>query len=303
VVDIAGYTRADLEALERLRTAVRAADGDVWLPGPGRDEPADPQGRCLVARLGRRLVGYGWLDWWTEVDGTHLFLLPGVVTPAARGRGVGTALLAAQQQQARKLAGQLGMTPVTFGGNADENQPGSRELLLDNGFRPAFTVLEMACGRFPAGPPPALPAGLELRPVRSEHHPRIHAALEESFAGSGLGYIPRSHGEYLADVAHSQSRLELWCVAWDGAEVAGVVINTVRPDRTGETPWVAVRPAWRRRGLALALLGHSLARLAAAGVSCTTLRTVAENPQHSQALYERAGYQVTQRFPRYRKPA
>jgi ribosomal protein S18 acetylase RimI-like enzyme len=37
-------------------------------------------------------------------------------------------------------------------------------------------------------------------------------------------------------------------------------------------------------------------------VSCTTLRTVAENPQHSQALYERAGYQVTQRFPRYRKP-
>jgi GNAT superfamily N-acetyltransferase len=43
------------------------------------------------------VVGYGWLDWWTEADGTNLFLLLGIVDPAARRQGVGTTLLAQQQ--------------------------------------------------------------------------------------------------------------------------------------------------------------------------------------------------------------
>ncbi|MGC5287541.1 GNAT family N-acetyltransferase [Micromonospora sp. DT231] len=59
-----------------------------------------------------------------------------------------------------------------------------------------------------------------------------------------------------------------------------------------------VAPAWRRRGIGTAMLRW----LAEAGVSTARLSTVAENPNNSVRLYEKAGYRVTARQPRYRKP-
>ncbi len=112
MINVRGYGQADLPELERLRAAL-GTDSDTgdgrWLPGPVPANPGDPDGRCQLGYLDGELVGYGWVDWWTEVDGTHLFLLWGCVEPAARGRGVGTALLAAQQERALRIAGRLGM--------------------------------------------------------------------------------------------------------------------------------------------------------------------------------------------------
>ncbi len=68
-----------------------------------------------------------------------------------------------------------------------------------------------------------------------------------------------------------------------------------------DTPWVGVADDWRRRGLASALLRTNHAALWRRGVRRTGLWTVAENRTGSVALYERAGYRVTVRQPRYRK--
>lgn len=303
VVDVRGYAESDAPALDAVRAAVREREGPVWLPGPSPADPADPQRRCLVACVAGAVAGYGWLDWWDEDDGTHLYLLVGTIAPAYRGRGAGTALLHRQQERALAVAWAHGAAPVTFGGNADESQPDGRKLLLDNGFRLAFTAVLLTCDRLPAGPAPSLPGGLELRPVRADHHQRVHAAITECFAGSGLGYVEFTPAEYRDLVERSRDRLDLWCVAWDGDQVAGVVVNVIRPDGSGGTPWVAVRAPWRRRGLGLALLRHSQARLAAAGVTSATVGTVLENRTNSVGLYQRAGYAITRRQPRYRKLA
>ncbi|MEV6522683.1 GNAT family N-acetyltransferase [Longispora sp. NPDC051575] len=290
----------DLAAVEAVRAAVLAAEGDVWLPGPGDDDVADNLPHCVLAELDGRVVGYAWTQWWTEADGTRLYLLTGAVAPDSRGRGVGRALLARQEARAAELAAAEGAARPVLGGNADESQPGTRALLLAAGFEIAFTKvhLEAATGRYDA----ALPTGFDLRPVTPDQHPVLHAAIEACFVDSPNGYVERTFEEYLEEVAEEQSDLDLWLAAWDGDELAGVVVNTIGADGTGGTPWVAVLPRWRRRGLARALMYRSLDLLAARGVTRTALHTVLENENDSVGLYESVGYEVVARRPRYRKP-
>ena len=65
---------------------------------------------------------------------------------------------------------------------------------------------------------------------------------------------------------------------------------------------MAVLPRRRRQGLASALLRRNFALLAAHGIREARIRTVQENPNHTVSLYERVGYRITGRHPRYAKP-
>jgi ribosomal protein S18 acetylase RimI-like enzyme len=276
--------------IARVRDAARAVDGDVWLPGPDTDD--GPAQACRLAEADGTVVGFTWLTRWIEDDGTEVFLLSGVVDPAHRGRGYGTAMLRHQQAYASSLDSTMERTVLAA--NADDTQPDVRELLLRNGFRVAFTVVRMRCPVSEAAAPADLP--FQIRPVLPEHHPALHAAIVECFTG-GYGTEPLDYDDYLAGVRDT----DLWVVAWDGAEIAGLVTNEREADGTVDSPWVAVRPQYRRRGLASALLRRSLATMRANGITVATLRTVAENENDSVGLYEKAGYRVTQRLPRYRK--
>ncbi|GIF74651.1 GNAT family N-acetyltransferase [Asanoa siamensis] len=264
------------------------------------DGPLLDHGRVVAGAVDDgRIVGHGGMTWWDEADGTRLYLLSGRVDPAWRRRGVGTAILRWQEEHAIAYdRDQPDPAEVRcFGVNVAPDQVGNLALVTAQGYRVAFTVVEMACE--PRDDPgDGLPAGLVLRPVAAPQHARIHAAIEECFAGSRDGYRSRTHDEYLRDVRD----VDLWCVAWAGGEVAGVVVTELEPDGTATTPWVAVRPPWRRHGVGLALMRRTLATLADRGVRQARLRTIEENPHHSVGLYERAGYTVTDRQPRYRKP-
>ncbi|HEY9473921.1 MAG TPA: GNAT family N-acetyltransferase [Mycobacteriales bacterium] len=303
----------DLPGLASVRAAVRQVEDGVWMPGP--DTVTDPAAQtpfCLVAEVGGQTVGYTWMDWWTEVDGSRLYLLLGWVVPAWRRHGIGTAMLRWQEQQAAAFAATHTSPGVAvLGGNADEDQPDTRALLLANGYRVAFTVVWMArdLTAEPVGQrvgqqvaEATLPAGIELRPVAHVHHPWIHRAIEECFAEDRTGHLPRTFAEYRHDVRERQSDTTLWTVAWDGDEIAAVMINEIRPNGTGLTPWLAVRAPWRRRGIGRALMLIGLRRLSERGVTSTALATIAQNPHHSAALYQSLGYRVTRRQPRYRKP-
>jgi mycothiol synthase len=276
------HAPGDDAGVRSVRAAARALGSD---PGP----PA-PNG--LVALIGDRIVGYSRMDWWDEADGARLYLLSGCVDPQWRRRGIGRRLLARQEEQAAAhWAAQPGDRPALIGGNAHE------ALLRRAGYRPRFTLVDLA--RDPAGAADAeLPAPLRLRPVEDDHHPLIFAALWTCFARSGLGQHRMSYEEYRTDVRDT----DLWLIAWDGAEIAAVLINERRRDGSVDTQWLAVLPRWRRRGVAMALLRRSLRLLAGAGVRTATIRTVQENPDRTVALYERAGYRVTARHPRFAKP-
>jgi mycothiol synthase len=291
-VTLRPYRTADDPALAAIRNAVRDTEGDVRALRP--ELPL-----TLVAEMDGAVAGFSWIDWWDEADGTRLYLLAGTVDPAYRRRGVGRVLLAGQERQAAEhWQSHPGLGDALLGTRAGDDRPDLLALSRDAGYTVRFTLVDLACdpAGAPAGPP--LPAGVEIRPVRSEHHPLIHAALVACFAGAGLGQETYGYDEYLDDSQDTS----LWQIAWAGDDIAALLIAERLADGTVDTPWVAVRPPWRRRGLAAALLGRSLAQLAAEGIPEAHIRTLQENAHDTLTLYGRAGYRVTRRQPRYAKP-
>lgn len=297
---------ADLGDIRRIRAAIQVLEPRAWPPGPDTEDEADHERFCLIGSVAGQAVAFTWMVRWAEVDGTLMWLLLGGVDPAARGRGIGRALLSWQERAALAHAVQQhGRVPqrAVFGANADDDQPTARGLLLAAGYRVAFTVVSMALACDAVGSVQApLPGGLADRPVGAQMHRRIHAAIEEAFAQSRRGHVPRSFEEYLRDVEARRQDPHLWCVAWDGDEVAGVVIAERAREGEVNLPWVAVRPGWRRRGLAQAMLRTVIARCAADAVHTVRISTVQENENQTVRLYEQVGFRVTQRHPRYRKP-
>src|SRR4051812_2132776 len=234
------YRPGDDPALEAIRDAVRATEGDVR--PPNADLPLS-----LVAEQDGTVTGFGWIDWWDEADGTRLYLLNGTVDPAHRRRGIGSALLTGQERQAAEhWQAHTGLGEALLGTAADDDHPGLLALSRQAGYTIRFPLVDLICDPATAPPGPPLPDALEIRDVEAEHHPVIHAALLACFADAGFGEQGYGYDEYLDDSQDTS----LWQIAWDGARIAGVLITERLADGTVDTPWVGVLPGWRRRGLA-----------------------------------------------------
>jgi ribosomal protein S18 acetylase RimI-like enzyme len=98
-------------------------------------------------------------------------------------------------------------------------------------------------------------------------------------------------------------------VAWDGDEVAGMILNFIDRDENekhgrlwGYTEEICVRRPWRRRGLASSLIAHSLRVIKERGMEAAALFVDAENLSGALGLYERMGYQTIRRAVSFRKP-
>jgi mycothiol synthase len=265
---------------------------------------AGQQDRWLVAQVDAQVVGYCRITSWYEMDGTWVYLSLGWVLPAWRGRGIGTAMLHWAEDRIRHLAAvEHPGERAEFAGNASATEHDSAALLRHEGYFEAYTVLEM--GLDPAVPlsPPALPAGLALRPVRPEHIPLIAASVCEAYAYEfegnrfNQGDDPVDYTRELSGPRHDPA---LWQVAWDGDQVAGQVLVRVE-DGQAEVFEVSVRPAWRRLGLGRALMLHALHALRARGVEAIRLYTNDNFRTRAQDLYRSVGFRVLKKFPRYRK--
>jgi ribosomal protein S18 acetylase RimI-like enzyme len=70
----------------------------------------------------------------------------------------------------------------------------------------------------------------------------------------------------------------------------------------GEVDQLAVRAAWRRRGLGAALLVHAFHALRDRGFERVVLGVDAENTTGALGLYERVGMRVQYSFDFFEKP-
>lgn len=243
----------------------------------------------FVAESNELAVGCAKNIWWDEADGTRLHLLLGWIDPSRRGHGYGRELLAWQEDQARTEA----VGTSCFGVNVDDESV--RRLVLAAGYGIAFTRVRMEV-ELGLPEPVDLPAGVELRPAGAADHRAVFDGNAEVFSGSSLGYVQDTFEEFEQEIAEEYPDHGLWTLAWEGDRLVGWVVSGL-----GDTPWVGVVADWRRRGLAGAMLRANHTRLWERGVRSTGLWTVAENHTGSVALYEKLGYRVTIRQPRYRK--
>jgi ribosomal protein S18 acetylase RimI-like enzyme len=139
---------------------------------------------------------------------------------------------------------------------------------------------------------PGLREGIELRSYVPRDEDVLRSTINEVFADDPHFHeaTPESFREFsLGARGFDQS---LWLLAWDGTELAGCVLAF--PERAGETGlgWIeslAVRRAWRRRGLGEALLRAAFSALHAQGLRCVGLGVDTANETGALRLYERVG--------------
>lgn len=308
---------ADVAEIVRVFNAASAADGveEVWSADGLRSwlahasEQFDPARDVVVGELDGRVVAVGRTEWVDTRDGQYReYRVFGTVDPAARGQGVGSALLADLERRAHSLAASHDQDRETVLASFAPEGRGSEELLRLNGFSVVRWYFEMERPTLDDVDVPEMPAGLELRPVTPDQHEPIWRANREAFrdhwggSDESIEQLNRILGDPNTDTS-------LWLIAWDGGEIAGGVWNDIHPEenetlgmRRGWLESVFTRRPWRRRGLAGALIGRSLVLLRDRGMTSAALSVDADNPTRALGLYEAAGFAVHDRFVAMRKP-
>jgi ribosomal protein S18 acetylase RimI-like enzyme len=263
-----------------------------------RSEGFDPARDVLVAEVEGRIVGYSAALWWTETDETWVYLTLGWVLSEWRGRGIGTAMLRWTEGRLHELAAShRSQERAVLAANASEREVDTAALLVNEGYRVVFSVIELGIDNLRGLRALPLPEGFVTRPVVSADLPALYRSIDEAYLGD-----PFSESEPYEAWATQQADLSTWHVAWDEATgwIAGQVQVVLFKGR-GEVAEVSAGAPYRRRGLGRALLSRALLALREQGLTAARIHTLAENPHRSWHLYESVGFRVLKRFPRYRK--
>jgi GNAT superfamily N-acetyltransferase len=270
----------------------------------------DPDRDILLAEVDGELVAYSRVFWQDLVEGGRQYECFGFIHPAWRRKGIGAAMLVHNEARIRGVAaGHPEVTPKWIGSESVEADPGNTALLTGAGFEPARWYYDMVAPSLDAVEATPIPADLELRPVNRAEYRRIWDAEAEAFRDhwGEAEWTETDWQRFDANPEHEDP--SLWRVAWDGDEVAGVVITTV-PVAENErhrrqrvyVAGVSVRRPWRRRGLARALLAGSLVGAREAGFTSASLGVDTDSPTGATDLYRSLGFAPERTFVAWRKP-
>jgi mycothiol synthase len=290
----------------RARTSV--PEFDAWLRHPS--DQFDPSRDLRVAELDGRPVAYEWIDWVDTTDGLREYRTRGYVEPAARRRGIGTALFADGLRRIELMAaGHETDRPKVLGTWTHDQAIGGQRLAERFGLAPVRWFFDMERSLRDELPEiTELPDGLEVRPVGPEDGPAIWRADHDAFQDHWGGF-DSSEASYRRWVDSPEFEPSLFIVAYDGDEIAAAVLNVVYAEENAalgiKRAWldsVFTRRAWRRRGLAKALIVRSFHLLRERGMEIAALGVDADNPSGALGLYESVGFAVTERMTAWRRP-
>ena len=298
-------TDADYEGMAAVFRAASAEDEVPWSPTATnvREEmegssSLDVARDVVVADVDGRIVAVASVERAVRA-GKAMYDLHGDVAPDVRRRGIGRALLHENLRRARERADELrDPFPITVRAFAEVTEVGGRALLDAEGFEINRWFFLMRRPSLDDIPDALLPEGIEIRPVRPDQHRAIFDAEFEAFRDH---WQPHDYDEAEFESLYKKADIDtdLWVVAWDGDQIAGVVQNWIWADenarlgvKRGWLEHISVRREWRRRGLGRAITAESLRRLRAAGMEDAMLGVDAENPTGALGLYEGLGFRV-----------
>ncbi len=285
------HARSDAE-LEQLAAVRRAVDPDAnpLLANLRHRLESFPGATFLLATLAGDPVGCGYAEPFTANEGEATITADMSVIPAARGRGIGSALYRAASDHARSL-GKSGLVV-----EAKEDDEPSLAWLARRGFveveRQKAVALEVASV---ATAPPEPPAGVRIVPEagNSRHEPRMYeVALEAMRDIPGLdGDHSPSYEQWRAtEVERPSRRRELSFIALAGDDVIGYASLHVFGNPTvAHNSLTVVSRVWRNRGVATALKRAQIEAARQAGIA----RLVTESEERNvpmRRLNEKLGY-------------
>jgi mycothiol synthase len=310
----------DLQQLADMHTRARIVDDNperesledwaIWFEHPSG---FDPERDVVVAEVNEQIVGFAQARIQEDSDGGRNHVVGGEVDPEFRGRGIGRAMLRNSMRRQRARAQEeidSGMAAVDrrLESWAFEAVTRRVRLLESEGFEVVRSFYEMLRPTLDAIADLPMPPGLEFRPMLPNQYRAVWAADSEAFADHWGGQ-QNTEEVFQHFFSGPDFRPELWRIAWDGDEIAGVVTNRIMTayneetgERLGEIAGVSVRRPWRGRGLARAMVAESLRALRDAGMTSATLGVDAENPTGALGVYEANGFSVRRRGLILRRP-
>lgn len=275
---------------------------------------SDPYTDMIFAEVNGEVIAYGRVEWNVNDEGLWLGFHLAFLHPAWRRKGIGTAILRYNEARLRAIAeaqlakGELAIDTLRYFETwVTDTEVGKEALMVKEGYKPVrygFTMVRPLSEPIVITP---MPEGLEIRPVPPERYRAVWDASQEAFRDH-WGYIPAPEEEYQRWLQEPEFEPALWKVAWDGDQVAGMVLNFIDRDeneeyhrKRGYTEGISVRRPWRRRGLARALLTRSLQMFKDMGMEEAALGVDTQNLSGALNLYESVGFRVQNRHTTYRK--
>src|SRR5918999_143968 len=303
----AGYStraaeEADAEAIYRL-----IHDYDVSIVGYSDFAPDDllelfredhfdfDRDSCLVLDGEGRPAGFTMI-WAPEPD--RRYSAYAVVDPQHRGRGIGTGLLGFLERRMREqVPDHQGATLWNW---IDLEDEAARRMVEAAGFsevRRHYTMMGDLSAIDHAMP---APEWISIRTCNEDDAEVIHSLDQETFA-EHWGFTPRSYEQWhKQSYERSDTDLSMWFLAVVGGESVGFLIGRAM-NGIGWIGELGGRKTHRRRGIASALLRHSLSDFKRRGFSKVGLGVDASNETRAVRLYEKLGMQTERVYVTYEK--
>ncbi|MDD4903545.1 MAG: GNAT family N-acetyltransferase [Candidatus Bipolaricaulis sp.] len=278
---------------------VRQHDVDNLLTewrAPGFDLERDT--RVLVDPSGNPA---GYAEVW-DIDPPHVRIWAwGCVDPVHRGRGVGSDLVAWQEERGRAALAQAPVgSRVILRQTVSTRDESGLELLASAGYAAIRRNYRMRIDLNGSVPEPVWPSGVALRTFHADQDlvPMVEA-IRSAFRDH-WGYVESPLDSDVADWRHVITEEKsfdagLWFLATAGGDIVGVSLCSAMEPEDPDLAYVntlGVVQTWRRRGIALALLHHSFRELGGRGKRRVALGVDGSSLTGAVRVYERAGMHV-----------
>ncbi len=220
------------------------------------------------------------------------------VHPEHRERGIGSALLAWEEERARAaIARAPQQARVTLGSGALVQDERSRELFTQKGFAVARHFWRMVIEMDQLPSEPTWPEGIAVRTFDPEKDLEATVRSVRDALKDHWGHVDSPFEEELKFWEHWITEEKdfdsaIWYLAEAAGEIVGTCLCWPKRHEDPEMGWIdvlGVDRGWRRRGLALALLHHAFGEFYRRGKRKVGLCVDAASLTGATKLYEKAG--------------
>jgi len=312
LLDLASLTRRpiapkDAAALSDLLNAIEAVDvfGEYYSADDAAEQinaPLLDLERGTVGVFdGDRMVGYSSAAHMPRAEGVHRVVVSGGVRPDCRRQGLGAELLRAGIASARTLhAIHHPDLPLAVDVLNNALNEGALACYRGAGMTPFRSVWQMQhpLGAAVVGAP--LPEGLVVEGYSADNDAEFFEVGNEAYL-ERRGGVPMPLEQWRGYIAWQAFRPDLSFLLRDtrGGEAVGMVLafswdadTRATGVRDVQLQRIGVRPGYRRRGAASALIGHTLRAAEARGLDRASVEVDDDGLSRPGGLFGRAGFSV-----------
>jgi mycothiol synthase len=241
------------------------------------------------------------VDPWTDELDLHV---EGRVHPAWEGHGLATYLLDVAEARALAAGRDEERHTVVLRTTVVDGDDRAASFFAGRGFVPVRHLLELRLDLHAAPPRPVWPEGVRFRTfVPGEDEEAAWQAHQQAFADAPE-HLPIDLDDWIASRIERDPAFdpELVLLAEtdgdDGPTIVGLAVSRAGAEGAPEDGWIrdlGVLPAWRDRGIGMALLRATFAAFRTRGLTGVALEVDDVSMDGAVALYRRAGMRIVRR--------